>query len=320
MVLIALLATLLASQPIKLDKSPFPIERAFERKNAVGEGAFAAEVDTTIGRLRKRAETTGRCPTPAEAASAAQLELVRRADDRQAWAAARSAGDAALAQRRELRALYLSGGPAQRPYGLVSRMAARAKAEANPRLAVLYRRMAEDQFARIDSLALKPFLGPGVHTTWEAGLDEAALAYVHATVESELCANDVANAVWLKADLRAHGWYRISVYGADADRAAWSIAQHAQHDLAFREEVLAMLEPLWLNGETKAANYAALYDDVAAARGRPSRFGLIGECTASGVWTPGPQEDEAATDAWRAKAGMPPLADEIAARSRACGG
>jgi hypothetical protein len=197
-------------------------------------------------------------------------------------------------------------------------MAARAKAEPNPRLAALYRRMAEDQFSRLDSVTLKPFFGPGARTTWEKGLDDAALAYVAATIESEWCAIDVANAAWLKADLRAHGWYRISTYGADADRAAWSIVQHARHDLAFREEVLAMLEPLWPAGETTGEHFAALYDDVAAARGRSARFGLIGECTAAGAWAPGPQEDRAATDAWRAKAGMPPLAEEIAARSRAC--
>lgn len=320
MILIALMATLLSSQPIKLDHDQFPVEQAFVRKRSVGDAAFAAEVDATIGELRKRAETTGRCPSSTEVASAARLELVRQTGDLQAWTRSESAAEAALARRQELWALYLGGAALPAPYGLVNRMAARARAEPDPRLAALYRQMAEDQFSRMDSIQLKPFFGPGVHTTWEKGLDDAALAYVDATVESQLCANDVAKTAWLKADLRAHGWYRISTYGADADRAAWSIAQHAQHDLAFREEVLAILEPLWLVGETKGENFAALYDDTAAARGRPSRFGLIGACTAPGVWTPGPQEDRAATDAWRAKAGMPPLAEEIVTRSRACGG
>jgi len=317
MIPIALMAALFASQPIKLDRGPFPVEQAFERKKSIGEAAFAAEVDATIGRLRMRAGTTGRCPSPTEAASAAQLELVRRTGDLQAWTKSESAAQAALAQRGELRALYLGGAPAPRPYGLVSRMAARAKAEPNPRLAELYRRMAEDQFSRIDSLTLRPFFGPGVHTAWEKGLDDAALAYVAAAIEGEWCAIDVANAAWLKADLQAHGWYRISTYGADADRAAWSIVQHARHDLAFQEEVLAMLEPLWQAGETRGENFAALYEQTAHYKGRPGRFGLIGDCTAPGVWTPR-SLDLAATDDWRAKAGMPPLAEEIAARSRAC--
>jgi hypothetical protein len=319
MVVISLLAALLASQPIKLDRSPFPVEQAFARKASLGKAAFAAEVEAAIARVRKRAEATGRCPSPTQAVSMAQLELVRRTGDLEAWANAKSAAEAALAERQRLRALYLGGTPAPRPYGLVGRMAARAKAESNPRLAELYRRMAQDQFARIDTVALRPFLGLGVHTTWEQGLDEAALAHVHAVLESEGCDNDVANTAWLKTDLRANGWYRISVYGPDADRAAWSMVQHAQHDLAFREEVLAMLERLWPLGETKGENFAALYDDTAAARRRPARFGLVGACTAPGVWTPS-VEDRSATDAWRAKVGLPPLADEIARRSSACTG
>jgi hypothetical protein len=320
MILIVLLAALLASQPIKLEGGPVPVGQAFERKKAVGEAAYAVEVDAAIRRLRERAETTGRCASPAETAAAAQLELVRRTDDPEAWARSRAAAEAALARRRELRALYLGGAQAAPPYGLVSRMAARAKTEPNPRLASLYRRMAEDQFSRIDSFTLKPFFGPGVHTTWEKGLDDAALAYVAATVESEWCAMDVANAAWLKADLRDHGWYRISTFGADADRAAWSIVQHARHDVAFQEDVLAMLEPLWRSGETKGENFADLYDQTAQVKGRPGRFGVGGACTAPGVWTTAPQEDRAATDGWRAKAGMSSLADYVAIRGRGCAG
>jgi hypothetical protein len=223
MMLIALIATLLASRSIKLDKGPVPVEQAFELKRVMGEAAFTAEVDAVIGRLRHRAETIGHCASPAETAAAAQLELVRRTRDPQALARSRAAAEAALAQRRELRALYLGGAEAPAPYGLVSHMAARAKGEPNPRLAALYRRMAEDQFSRIDSLTLKPFFGPGVHTAWEK--------------------------------------------------------------------------------------------DV---KGRPGRFGVIGDCTAPGVRTPAPLEDRRATDEWRAKAGMPPLAQYIATRSRGC--
>jgi hypothetical protein len=318
MILIALMATLLTSPPIKLDSGPVAVEQAFQLKKAMGEAAFAAEVDAAIHRLGERAETTGPCPSPAEAAAAAELELVRRTNDPGTFIKSRAAAEAALAQRRALRTLYLGGADAPFPYNLVGHMAARAKADPDPRLASLYRRMAEDQFSRIDSQTLKPFLGPGVHTTWETGLDEAALAYVHAIIENEWCAIDVANAAWLKADLQAHGWYRISTYGADADGAAWSLVQHARHDLAFQENVLAMLEPLWRSGETRGENYANLYDQTAHLTGRPDRFGVDGECTAPGVWTPSPQEDPSATERWRAKAGMPPLAQYITTRSRGC--
>lgn len=306
------------SHPIALERGPLPVGQVFALKGTMGAVAFAAETDRVIGRLRDRAETTGRCANSAETAAAAQLELARRSPDPHAFEVSRSAAEAALTERRRLRSLYLAGTQAPPPYGLVSRMAARAKAEPDPRLAGLYRRMAEDQFSRIDSDTLKPFFGPGVHTTWEQGLDEAALAYVAATIESEWCPMDVANAAWLKADLEAHGWYRISVYGADADKAAWSIVQHARHDLAFQKQVLAMLEPLWPSGESKGENFAQLYDQTAHREGRPGRFGVDGDCTAPGVWTPYPLEDGRAADAWRAKAGMEPLAQHIATSSRNC--
>ncbi len=322
MILIVLIAALLASPSIKLDNGPIPVEQAFKLKRAMGDAAFAAEVDAAVGRLQngkfKKAKVAGPCASPAEIAASAQLELVRRSHDPQAYAKSQAAAESALAQRRELRTLYLGGAAAPPPYGLVTRMVARAKAEPDSRLASLYRRMAEDQFSGINSVILRPFFGPGAHTTWEKGLDDGALAYVDATIAGEFCPMNVANADWLKADLRDHGWYRISTYGADADGAAWLIAQHARHDLAFQKEVLAMIEPLWQSGETKGQNFAMLYDQTAYYEGRPGRFGVMGDCAGRGVWTPAPLEDQAATDAWRAKAGMSPFAEYVATRSRGC--
>lgn len=318
----ALVAALLASQSIKLERGPIPVEQAFKLKRARGDAAFAAKVDAAVGRLQngryQKIRITGPCASAAEIAASAQMELVRRTPDPQAYAKSRAAAEAALAQRRDLRALYLGGGQVASPYGLVGRMTARAKTEPNMRLAELYRRMAEDQFSGIDSIILRAFFGPGVHTTWEKGLDEGALAYVDATIAGEWCPMNVANADWLKGELRDHGWYKISTYGADANGAAWLIVQHARHDPAFQQEVVAMLEPLWESGETKGENFAMLYDQTAHYAGRPGRFGTMGACTAPGVWSPEPLEDRGAVDAWRRKAGMPPLAELIATRSKGC--
>ncbi len=318
MILVALVAGMLVSHPITLDKGPMSLDRAFELKRTMGADAFGGEIHAAVRRLEDRSETTGPCPTPAEAAAVAQLQLVRLTEGPGTFAKARDAALSALARRETLRSVYLGGAQAPFPYNLVGQMAARATSDPDPRAASLYRRMAEDQFSRIDSQTLKPFLGPGIHTSWEAGLDAGSLAYVDAIIENEWCAIDRANTAWLKADLEAHGWYRISTYGADADAAAWSLVQHARHDLAFQQEVLAMLEPLWRSGETKGANYAALYDQTANLTGRPDRFGIDGACTAPGVWTPAPQEDPAATDGWRSKAGLPPLSSYVAVQSRGC--
>ena len=318
MILLVMMASLLASHSIRLEAGPLPIGNAFELKKELGDAAFGQEVDAAVDRLGKRAESAGPCPSPAETAAVAELELVPRTGDPGAFASARAVGAAALAERRKLRTAYLDGAEAPFPYNLVGHMAGLAKSSPDPRLASLYRRMAEDQFSRIDSQTLKPFLGPGVHTAWEKGLDAGALAYVNAIIENEWCAIDRANAAWLRVDLSAHGWFRISTYGPDADGAAWALVQHARHDRAFQQAVLIMLEPLWRSGETKGANYANLYDQTAHLQGRPGRFGVEGDCTAPGVWTPAPQGDPGGTDAWRAKAGLPPLADYVAARSRNC--
>ena len=307
-----------ARATISLDRGPIPVEQAFKLKAAMGDAAFAAEVEAVLGQLRDRTERTDNCANSAETAAAGQLALVRRTRDPEAYANSKAAADAALARRRELRDLYLSGAPAPPPYGLVSRMAARAKAEPNPRLAELYRRMAEDQFSHTYSVTLRPFFGPGVHTTWEKGLDDAALAYVDATVSSEWCPMKVADAAWLAADLEKHGWYKISIYGPDADRAAWLIVQHARHDLDLQQRALAMLEPLWRSGETKGENYAMLYDQTARYTGRAGRFGVMGDCSGPGVWTPAPLNDPDEVDVWRAKAGMSPFREYVATRSRGC--
>jgi hypothetical protein len=307
---------------IDLDRGPIPVEQAFELKSALGQATFVAELNAAVDRLQngrfQGKGTSGACASSGATAAAAEFELVSRSESPEAYARSKTAAEAALTQRRDLRKAYFGGAPVAAPYGLVGRMVAKSKVETNGRLAELYRRMAEDQFSRIDSLELRPFFGPGVHTAWEKGLDEGALAYVDATVSGEWCPMDVASAAWLKADLRDHGWYRVSIFGADADHAAWAIVQHARHDLAFQQEVLAMLEPLWPSGETKGENFAMLYDQTAHYTGRRIRFGAVGQCTAAGAWSPFPLEDKSAVDAWRAKAGMPPLAELIATRSKGC--
>lgn len=317
MTLIAMMAALAALPAVGWGAPP-DVAQAFERKRSVGEAAFGAELDVAAGRARDRQARSGRCPSRTEAEAHARMELVRLTADPAAWSRSHGAAEAALTRREQMREAYLDGVDTSAAYRMVSRMAARAKAEPDPGLAALYRRTAMEQFSRINSVSLRPFLGPGVHTDWEKGLDGAALAYVAAAMETEPCALDRDNAAWLKAEIKARGWYRIPVHGAAADLAAWTIVQHARHDLAFQEEVLALLEPLWATGETRGENYAMLYDQTAVARGLPARFGVVGGCTAPGVWAPGLLEDPAATDGWRAKARMAPLAEQIAVRSRGC--
>lgn len=128
------------------------------------------------------------------------------------------------------------------------------------------------------------------------------------------CGADEANAAWLKARLKAHGWFTIPDYGNDADSAAFLIVQHADHDPAFQAEVLSQLEKLALEGKTRPLSYAMLYDRVAIGERRPQRYGSQGECT-GGVWMPFKTEDPANLDQRRAAMGLKPLAEDVAGKT-----
>jgi hypothetical protein len=133
---------------------------------------------------------------------------------------------------------------------------------------------------------------------------------------------DRANVAALKEILGKHGWPTISVFGRDADRDAWLLVQHADHDPAFQKEVLAILARLKDTGETSPANYAYLYDRAAghpartpdgirvqgpdASPGGLQRYGTQGQC-AGGRWEPFPIEDPARVDERRKSVGLGPL-------------
>ncbi len=134
---------------------------------------------------------------------------------------------------------------------------------------------------------------------------------------------DYENTIDLKALLKTHSWFTISQFGKKADSNAWLLVQHADHDPAFQQEVLSKLEKLYPAGETSAANYAYLYDRVAASnhditKRRLQRYGTQGTCTGPGKWEPLPIEDPEHVDERRLAVGLPPLAEYIAGFKDIC--
>lgn len=120
----------------------------------------------------------------------------------------------------------------------------------------------------------------------------------------------------LKDLLKIYDWFRISIFGKDADGQAWVIVQHADLDPNFQKEVLKILEPLYPIGETSPANYAYLYDRVAASWNDTSkqtlqRYGTQGSCTGPGTWAPIPMEDPDHVDERRAKMGLSSMAEYL---------
>jgi|KBSMisStaDraftv2_1062788.scaffolds.fasta_scaffold196081_1 hypothetical protein len=122
-----------------------------------------------------------------------------------------------------------------------------------------------------------------------------------------LIAADQWNQKQLQLILGRIGWPVISRYGAEADRTAFLIVQHATNDLSFQRDILAKLKKLLATKETGGENYALLFDRVREDEHGRQRFGSQGQCH-NGTWIFDPIEDPAGVDKRRAALGMPPLA------------
>lgn len=135
-----------------------------------------------------------------------------------------------------------------------------------------------------------------------------------AQYQQRFMAVDRRNTADLKQLLRVHSWFTISEFGASADSNAWLLVQHADDDPGFQKQILQVLEPLALKGETRPSNFAYLFDRVALSYGDPARktaqrYGTQGRCTGPGTWQEFPVEDPAALDQRRQAVGLMPIAE-----------
>jgi hypothetical protein len=125
---------------------------------------------------------------------------------------------------------------------------------------------------------------------------------------------DHAHTAELKRLIAKWGWISKARFGAQTENDAWLIAQHADDDPAFQQQVLALMEPLVKKGEAELKAYAYLYDRVAMSFSDPSkqklqRYGTQGRCKPEGGWEPFPIEDPEHLEERRKEAGMPTMAE-----------
>jgi hypothetical protein len=305
--LVALFLMAAAPDAATLLAAPHP-ETAdyYALKVELGEQAFEALQVATNAELKRSGASitaTGSCPTTRQTEVLAGLLLARRSTSAADFAADRTAAKTALAKIAPLRARVWALEPVgERLDGVVHELKA-ARASTDPRLRELRERVAADQFARAQfSIAM-------FKLDWAAPLSENARRYAQVFLSLDACRVDQANTAWLKADLKANGWPRISRAGEDADHAAWLLAQHADRDVPFQREVLAQLEALLPAKDTAPRSYAYLYDRVATAEKRPQRYATQGRCTDARVWEPLPIEDAPNIDKVRAGVGLESLAE-----------
>lgn len=83
---------------------------------------------------------------------------------------------------------------------------------------------------------------------------------------------DKNNTKWLKKHVEKYGWPTISEVGADGAQAAWLLAQHSDHDIAFQEHCLELMKKL-PKYEVLTKNIAYLQDRVLVAQGKSQIYG-----------------------------------------------
>jgi hypothetical protein len=126
---------------------------------------------------------------------------------------------------------------------------------------------------------------------------------------NKLCQIDNDNTRFLKTVIGQGSWPMISRDGKEAAEEAWLIAQHADGDPDFQEQVLRVIEPLVSKKEADGKNYALLFDRVALARNRPQRYATQFTRTAAGCLAASPTEDPKAVDARRVSVGLKPISE-----------
>jgi hypothetical protein len=131
---------------------------------------------------------------------------------------------------------------------------------------------------------------------------------------------DVVRTKRLAEILDEHGWPTYDLVGEDGEDAAWTIAQHADHDPEFQRRALELLRTAVAAGQASPGNLAYLTDRVAVGAGEPQTYGTQVGCGPDGPAPATPLADAAAVDDLRAEAGLPPLADYLAEMAAVCAG
>lgn len=125
---------------------------------------------------------------------------------------------------------------------------------------------------------------------------------------SRTCHIASENVAFMKNQIAVSGWPTISHDGSDAVHDAFLIVQHADDDPGFQTSALQSMEPYVKRGEISGSIFAALFDRVALAGGKPQRYGTQFSVGKKGCTSARPIEDPEKVDERRASVGLPSLA------------
>jgi hypothetical protein len=117
----------------------------------------------------------------------------------------------------------------------------------------------------------------------------------------------------LREILDEHGWPTEDLVGPEAARAAWLVAQHADHQLDVQRRAFALMSEAVDAGRASRYQLAFLHDRLLVNSGQPQIYGTQIADVRDGEPVPWPCEDWENVDVRRAEAGIPPFAEYVAA-------
>ncbi|MEE1787326.1 hypothetical protein PUR71_31150 [Streptomyces sp. SP17BM10] len=113
----------------------------------------------------------------------------------------------------------------------------------------------------------------------------------------------------LAAIMAEHGWPTEALVGADAAKAAWLIAQHADRQLDVQRRAAELMAAAVADGAASGRDLAFLQDRLAVNEGREQRYGTQIGAVSDGHPVPWPCEDPERLDERRAEVGIEPFAE-----------
>lgn len=181
------------------------------------------------------------------------------------WAdSCRQARDANLRRLSLRRAISRTGTSPMQGFQSTTALIVQARKAKDPDTAQLFRLVFEDQIARA-SLS-------GYKTPITLGISPTARKLYDGLVALDAVEADARSREWLRGAVARRGWFTIDRDGPAADGAAWLIVQHADEDLAFKREMIAIIEPLAATGQSRREVFPLMYDRWAVAAKEPPAF------------------------------------------------
>jgi hypothetical protein len=228
-------------------------------------------------------------PTEASAAAAYDAKQYAECAAQLAQLAATSTGDKTALLRWSQASCEALGGQADAAFatldlGLAADLHDRSAVEKDPDLASLHAdprwpgfvaKLAVNETAFLRTMA-EPKLRDELHAL--VATDQAArMAMIKDQANKELLAkveeSDRASTARMHEIVATYGWPGKKLVGEDGAHDAWLLVQHADRDLAFQKQCLALMQPLVASGDVAAIDVGYLDDRVAVAEGRPQTYG-----------------------------------------------